>query len=84
MKIAYTSSVQIAAGGWRSVRIVATADRLSPGMARVLAVETIDGDEPTRGMSRTGARRQEYDGRWVARREVGARKRLSACEVIAD
>jgi hypothetical protein len=53
-------------------------------MARVSEVVAIDGEEPSYGMSRTGARRQEYDGRYVAKREAGARKRLSACSILED
>lgn len=82
LTITYTASVFTPAG-WRSVRITATADRISAGMARVTAVTAIDGDKPTCGMSRTGAKRQTYNGAGIAQREIGARKRLSACQVLA-
>ena len=81
MKIEYTASVFTPAG-WRGVTIAADAERISAGMARVLAVTAIDGETPAGTMSRTGARRQQFSGSGVAAREVGARKRLSACSVL--
>ena len=81
MKIEYTASVFTPAG-WRGVTIAADAERISAGMARVLAVTAIDGETPASTMSRTGARRQQFSGSSVAAREVGARKRLSACSVL--
>lgn len=83
MRIEYTASVFTAAG-WRSVAIAADAERVSDGMARVVAVTAIDGEDPRPGMSRTGARRQQYNGAAIAAREVGARKRLSACEILEN
>ena len=80
MIIDYKSSVYTPAG-WRSVTIRARAEQISPAMARVTEVLTIDGETPSRTMSRTGAERQEYWGTGTAAREIGARKRLSACEV---
>ena len=83
MKIEYTASVFTPAG-WRNVTIAADAERVSANYARVLAVTAIDGETPAGTMSRTGARRQQYSGSGVAAREVGARKRLSACNVLED
>jgi hypothetical protein len=80
--IKYTASVFTGAG-WRSVTIAAEADKTSAGMATVTRVTGIDGAVPRAGMSRTGARRQQYNGQAIAAREVGARKRLSACAVVA-
>ena len=80
MQITYTSSVHTDAG-WRSVTIEARAEQISPAMARVVEVLAIDGEPPVGTLSRTGARRQQYWAGGVARREVGARKRLSACTV---
>jgi hypothetical protein len=81
MRIEYTASVFTAAG-WRSVAITADAERVSDGMARVVAVTAIDGEDPRPGMSRTGARRQQFNGAAIAAREVGARKRLSSCSLL--
>lgn len=83
MRIEYTASVFTAAG-WRSVAITADAERVSDGMARVVAVTAIDSEDPRPGMSRTGARRQQFNGASIAAREVGARKRLSACNILEN
>jgi hypothetical protein len=83
LTISYTSSVKVPAGH-RSVTITAKAERISAGMAKVVQVLEIDGEQPGYGMSRTGARRQECNGHWVAQREVGAKKRLSACQIISE
>lgn len=80
MIIDYKSSVYTPAG-WRSVTIRARAEQISPAMARVTEVLAIDGETPSRTMSRTGAKRQEYWGTGTAAREVGARKRLSTCTI---
>lgn len=80
--VEYQSSVHVAAG-WRSVDVVAEVELVSAGMVVVQQVELIDGEAPARGQSRTGARRQEFDGRYWAREQVGARKRLSACKVVS-
>lgn len=80
LTISYSASVFTPAG-WRSVNITAKAEKISAGMARVSQVLSIDGEEPTGYTSRTGAKRQTYNARGVALREVGARKRLSACTV---
>jgi hypothetical protein len=79
--IDYTASVFTPAG-WRSVTITAEAEKVSAGMATVTRVTAIDGEAPRYGMSRTGARRQQYNGAGIAQREVGTRKRLSACRLI--
>ena len=80
--IEYTTGVFTPAG-WRSVTITAEADQTSAGMATVTAVTAIDGEDPAYGMSRTGARRQQFNGLAIALREAGARKRLSACTIVA-
>jgi hypothetical protein len=80
--IDYAASVFTAAG-WRNVTITAEADQTSAGMATVTRVTAIDGESPAHGMSRTGAKRQQYNGQAIAKREIGARKRLSACAIAA-
>jgi hypothetical protein len=80
--IEYTASVFTPAG-WRSVTITAQAAQTSKAMATVTKVVAIDGEDPTHDMSRTGARRQAFNGKAIALREEGARKRLSACETVA-
>lgn len=81
IKINYASSVFTAAG-WRSVAITAMAEQISPGMAKVIAVTEIDGDEPTGYKSRTGAKRQQYNASSIASREIGAKKRISTCKIL--
>lgn len=81
MKIKYTSSVKTVAG-WRSVTITAIADKISPAMVVVRTVELINGEKPDYGQSRTGAKRQEFNGRYFAAQQVGAKKRISTCDVI--
>lgn len=83
MQIEYTASVYTQAG-WRSVSITAEAERTSKAMATVTKVLAIDGEKPSYGMSRTGANRQKYNGMGVAKREIGARKRLSTCSVVSE
>ena len=81
MIIEYSASVFTPAG-WRGVTITADAERVSPGMARVTAVRAINGETPTGTMSRTGAKRQQFHGTGIAAREIGQRKRISACYVV--
>jgi hypothetical protein len=83
MQIAYEASVFTAAG-WRSVTITALAEKISAGMAAVLEVITIDGEKPVGYTSRTGAKRQQYHAAGIAAREVGKRKRISACVVEVE
>ena len=82
MTIKYNASVYTQAG-WRGVIIKAQAEQISKGMAQVLEVLEIDGEAPVGYTSRTGAKRQTYHAAGVAEREVGAKKRISACEVVA-
>ena len=82
-KIKYNAAVKTMAG-WRPVEVVAEATLSSTGkMAEVTKVLTIDGERPSRGQSRTGAKRQEFNGMLWARLEIGSKKRVSACEVVA-
>jgi hypothetical protein len=83
MRIKYYMGVHVPAG-WRQVSVLADAEQISAGMAKVINVVQIDGETPGYGQSRTGAKRQEFNGHYWAREEVGKRKRLSACEVITS
>lgn len=80
MIIKYQASVMVPAG-WRSVEIAAQVEKVSKGMAVVVKVLTIDGDAPNGYQSRTGAKRQTFNASGIAQREVGKKKRLSACIV---
>lgn len=80
--IKYTSSVKVEAG-WRDVQILARAEKTSEKMAVVREVIEIDGETPRYGQSRTGAKRQSFNGKWWVAQQIGAKKRLSACEIVA-
>ena len=79
--IKYNASVLVDAG-WRSVIIEAEAEKISEKMVVVIDVLDIDGESPKRNQSRTGAKRQTYNGENIAKREIGKKKRLSSCEII--
>jgi hypothetical protein len=81
MRISYDIGVSTPAG-WRSVTILAEAEPLNDKMATVVNVVAIDGEKPDYKMSRTGARRQQFNGLYFAHSQVGKRKRLSNCTVI--
>ena len=83
IKATYTTNVLVDAG-WRSVEITAMLTQVSKGMAEVVEVIAIDGKEPRGYHSRTGATRQQYNAGFLANREVGKRKRLSAVEVLDE
>lgn len=78
--IKYNSSVMVPAG-WRHVTIKAEAEKTSEKMATIVKVLEIDGEEPTGYTSRTGAKRQTYHAAGIAQREIGTKKRLSACVI---
>jgi hypothetical protein len=78
--ITYNSSVKVEAG-WRHVTIKATAEQVSAGFAVVREVIEIDGETPSYGQTRTGARRQSFNGKWWAAQQIGAKKRISSCTV---
>ena len=80
MLLSYYIGVLVPAG-WRQVSVLARTEKISPGMAKVLEVLTIDGGAPGYGQSRTGAKRQEFNGHYWARNEIGKKKRISACTV---
>jgi hypothetical protein len=82
IEIKYTASVYTPAG-WRGVTITAKATKTSEKMALVVEVLEINGKSPKSDMSRTGASRQRFNGRGISCREVGSKKRLSACEILS-
>ena len=77
MKVEYKASVNTPAGH-RSVYVIANAKLISPKRCEIVEVVTIDDEEPSRVMSRTGAKRQQYDGIYCASMEVGKKKNLSS------
>ena len=69
--------------GWRGVWVRATAVMVSAKMAEVTSVMKIGGEDPARSMSVSGSRRQAFNGISISQREIGAKKRLSACSILA-
>ena len=83
MKIEYQTSVKTPAG-WRSIDVQAIIEKTSEKTGKVTTILLVDGEKPAPGQSRTGARRQQFNGLFVARLEVGKKKRLSSCKILGD
>ena len=81
IKIEYFTSVCTDAG-WRSVWVRATAVMVSAKMAEVTEIYKIGGETPIKSMSVSGSRRQAFNGISIAKREIGSKKRLSACSIL--
>ncbi len=81
MKVEYKTSVYTPAGH-RSVIITALADKISEKRCAITQVLTIDGDEPSYGMSRTGANRQRYNGIYTAEAEAGKKKNIATLQIL--
>ena len=81
MKAIYNSSVQTAAG-WRSVEILADVEKISDKRVKVLAVIKIDGEIPSSNQSRTGAKRQQFNGNYFANEQVGKIKNISSITIL--
>ena len=83
MKIKYQSSVKTQAG-WRSVDVQALVEKTSEKTGKVTTILLVDGEKPGYKQSRTGAKRQQFNGLFVARLEVGKNKRLSSCKILEN
>ena len=81
MKIEYQTSVKTQAG-WRSIDVQAIIEKTSEKTGKVTTILLVDGEKPAYGQSRTGAKRQSFNGLFVARLEVGKNKRLSSCKIL--
>ena len=81
MIIKYNSSVFTPAG-WRHEEITARVVKISDKRAEVLEVLDIGGNGNHGYVSRTGAKRQQYNAGGVAKREVGKIKILSKCMIV--
>ena len=77
--VRYKSSV-LTLAGWRSITIVAGANYLSAKRVEIINVELIDGLTPEKNMTRTGSKRQTYDGLYFAGNEAGKVKNISSLE----
>lgn len=80
MIIEYNTSVMVPAG-WRSVTITAKVEPITPKRVKVVEVLEIDGEQPCGYTSRTGAKRQTYNARSIALREIDKVKILSKCSI---
>lgn len=76
MKVEYKSAVNTPAGH-RSVYIIAEAKKLSEKRVEITNVLTIDDEQPNYTMSRTGAKRQQYNGLYYAEQQVGKKKNIA-------
>ena len=83
MKIEYKAAVNTPAGH-RTVYIIANATKLSEKRVVIDSVINIDDETPEKVMSRTGAKRQQYDGLYYASAEVGKKKNISSLFNILD
>ena len=79
--VKYNSSV-LTAAGWRSITIMAQANYLSAKRVEITCVDSIDGLTPSNNMSRTGSKRQTYDGLYYSNCESGKVKNISSLELI--
>lgn len=84
IKIEYTTSVVVDAR-WRSIVVTALAELNESGKkCTIKEVLLIDGEHPTKYMSRTGVKRQNYNGRYIVERETGVIKIVSKCTKLED
>jgi hypothetical protein len=79
--VKYKSSV-LTMAGWRSVTIVAGANYLSAKRVEIISVDLIDGLKPEKNMTRTGSKRQTYDGLYYSNCESGKVKNISSLEFV--
>ena len=77
MKIEYKAAVFTPAGH-RSVYVIANAKKTSEKRCVVTEVLSIDDNVPAHSMSVTGAKRQQYDGLFLAANEIGKIKNISS------
>ncbi len=81
MKALYNVAVQTPAG-WRSVEVLAAVEKISEKRVKVLAIEKIDGETPNRNQSRTGAKRQQFNGVYFADNEASKTKNISSISIL--
>ena len=74
--IQYNAAIQLPVG-WRSVKITATAEKISEKRVKIITVDDIDGNGNTGYVSRTGGKRQRYNIGGIASSEEGKIKNIS-------
>ena len=79
--IEYNTSV-FTPSGWKGIEVTALAEKTSEKMAIVKKVLEVNGEIPRYKQSRTGSRRQIFNGLSIAKREINAKKRLSSCTIV--
>ena len=79
--VKYKSSV-LTMAGWRSITIIAGANYLSAKRVEIISVDSIDGLTPLKNMTRTGSKRQTYDGLYYSNNEAGKVKNISSLEFV--
>jgi len=83
MKVEYKASVSTGAG-WREVYMIANVEKISEKRVKVLDVISIDDEPVSRNMSRTGAKRQQFNGQYFAYQEIGKVKNISSLFKIIE
>jgi len=84
MKIEYKTSVSTPAG-WRSVYMIAEVEKISDKRVKIMAISSIDGENVSQNMSRTGSKRQNFYGDYFAKKELDKIKNLSQVfKIIED
>ena len=81
MKVEYRATVNTPAG-FRSVYAIATAKKISEKRCEIVEVLSFDDEDVNANMSRTGAKRQQYNGFYYADLEVGKKKNVSTLTVL--
>jgi len=81
MQAQYNVSVKTPAG-WRSVSVLSNVLKISEKRVEILSIQEIDGETPNHHQSRTGAKRQAFDGVYFANNEVGKVKNISSISLI--
>jgi|WetSurMetagenome_2_1015567.scaffolds.fasta_scaffold02367_19 hypothetical protein len=83
VNIEYKGSVSTPAG-WRSVYYKGTAEKISEKRVKIIEINEIDDEPVNRNMSRTGAKRQQYNGVYFADAEKGKVKNISSLYKISE
>ena len=81
MTIKYNGSVNTQAG-WRSVKFTAKVKKISEKRCEIIEVIHIDDEPISTNMSRTGSKRQKYNGEYFSQAQTGKKKNLSGCEIL--
>jgi hypothetical protein len=81
MNVEYKGSVSTPAG-WRPVWMKGTAKKISEKRCEIIEITHIDDEEVSYNMSRTGAKRQSFNGMYFSDNEKGKKKNLSSITIL--